>query len=221
MWILPCEHTNTQTGQLLKNVADKDMTDTFVKLCVWKNVKSTQVEYSGLNNYLFHFCMPKSIGSSKTFMHEHVDGWVCPVLSLLLCTGDTQARTHAKPDVLRHILCLNHKKLPCSTKYLYNAPTKMNYLWHMHFFTFFHIIPFVSQTPLQYMSKTGRPISSTITFIHSVCLIDGWLLGFWHFAGENLSYHTLQSVKLQVTVATQQLQTCESMTPWAIPLLNI
>lgn len=46
--------------------------------------------------------------------------------------------------------------------------------------------------------------------LHSVFDSDGWLLTVkqTYFAGENLFYRTLQSVKLQVTVATQQLMMC-------------
>lgn len=72
------------------------VTKTWQSVVTLSVVNKTQVEFSRLNDYLFDFCMPKSKGSSRTFIpkHEHVDSWVRHVLSLSLCTGDTQRHAH-------------------------------------------------------------------------------------------------------------------------------
>lgn len=168
MWIMPCGHTDTHT-----QVRNWEMwvTKTWqIHLLCWimEQIKfnSSQVEYSGLNNYLFDFCI--------TFksMHEHVDSWVRHVfrLSITVHRGHRQAHTHARPDVLLHILCLNHNKLPCSAEHNYNAPTKMNSsstVTHVlvPFFPFLPLLP----RGLQYMYINRSTIRSTVTFIHRVC----------------------------------------------------
>lgn len=135
---------------------------------VRKNVN--KLNFDELNYCLLAFCSPQGKCSSQTFLSKHVDSWVHHVFSLSVCTGDTQARTHAWPDVLLHILCLNRKNLPDS------APTKINspHLWHMHLLTFSFLSPapctaLVSQRTSEDMCKTG---SRTIIFIHSVCLTE-------------------------------------------------
>lgn len=88
--------TNTHTGQLLRNVGDTDMTNAIVMM----SVNKTQVGFARLNDYLFDFCMPKA---HPKLSYPSMSVWTAG-FSLSLGTGDAEARTHAKPDVLLPIL---------------------------------------------------------------------------------------------------------------------
>lgn len=130
--------------------------------------------------------------------------------SFMVHRGHTKTRTHASPDVLQHKLAVQ-----CEASRQWTNKNQLSLtVTHARYLLF----PFPEAFTVQV--QNNKALSSTITYIHSIYLRDGFWMWkeevsavhsdrfFWHVAGENLSYRTLQSIKPQVTVATQQLITC-------------
>lgn len=145
--------------------------------------------------------MPKSKGSAKTFIskHERVDSWV---QSLIGHRGHTEARTHAKPDVLLPILVLTITSFPA----VQSISTMHQEKWMIFSCdTCTCVTAFTPKGLYSTCVKQEGTQQHVMWNKYSQCCSQ--LRGFWHFAGENLSYRTLL-VSLNCGSLWQQLLVC-------------